>query len=303
VVSRSGALTVTQASNAAQLPARVASVRHTDGVRDVRFSYADPAFPLPKRAIIRAIEGVTGQPLLKRLYLENRRRPVPGETFFAAAVRQLQLDIRFDPKQLEKIPKTGPCIVVANHPYGVLDGLVIGWLIGSARPDFLILTHALLMSAPEVRPYLLPVDFSSAPEALRTNLNTRSKARAHLDGGGCVVVFPAGAVSTSPDRLGRGPAVDAPWQPFTAQLVQRSKADVVPIFFGGQNSRVFQIASHFNMVLRLSLIFKEVRDRIGTTLPVAIGDPIPQASLSGITSRHELAAELMARTYALAGKI
>jgi hypothetical protein len=80
VVSRSGALTVTQASNAAQLPARVASGRHTDGVRDVRFSYADPAFPLPKRAIIRAIEGVTGQPPRPELSYRNRRcvRPVGG---------------------------------------------------------------------------------------------------------------------------------------------------------------------------------------------------------------------------------
>ena len=270
---------------------------------DVQFSYADPAYSIAKRAFIHAVEGVTGQPYLKRLYLENRHRPVSGESFFAAAVRQLRLDVRFDRRQLEKIPKTGPCIVVANHPYGILDGLVIGWLIGAVRPDFVILTHALLLNAPEVRPYLLPVDFSPTPEAVRTNVDTRAKARAQLDSGGCVVVFPAGAVSTSPDRLGRNPAVDAPWQPFTAQLIQKSQADVVPIFFGGQNGRLFQIASHLNLALRLSLIFKEVRDRIGTSLAVVIGDPIPHNSLQEITNRQQLAAELRTRTYALAGYI
>jgi putative hemolysin len=266
---------------------------------DVQFSYADPTFSLAKRALIRAVEGVTGQPQLKRLYLENRYRPVQGETFFAAAVRQLRLDVRFDRRQLDKIPATGPCIIVANHPYGVLDGVVIAWLIGQVRPDFVVLTHALLLNAPEVRPYLLPVDFSQTREAAMTNLATRARARAQLGAGGCVVVFPAGAVSTSPDRLGRSPAVDAPWQPFAAQLIQRSRADVVPFFFGGQNSRLFQIASHLNLALRLSLIFKEVRDRIGSTVEVVIGDPIPRQAIIDITDRQELAAELRSRTLAL----
>ena len=124
-----------------------------------------------------------------------------------------------------------------------------------------------------------------------------------LDRGGCVIVFPAGGVSTSPDKLGRRPAMDAPWQPFTVQLIQRSKATVVPIFFGGQNSRLFQIASHLNQTLRLSLIFKEVRDRIGTILPIAIGDPIDGAAFAAATDRKAVALELMRRTYALAGQL
>src|SRR5262245_50462678 len=130
---------------------------HVRPMPDVHFTYADPAFPLPKRALIRAIETVTGQPRLKKLYLANQRHPRIGESFFAAAVRKLELDVRFDRRQLEKIPATGPCVVVANHPYGVLDGLVIGWLIEQARRDFVILTNAVLLHAPEVMPYLLPV--------------------------------------------------------------------------------------------------------------------------------------------------
>jgi putative hemolysin len=113
-------------------------------------------------------------------------------------------------------------------------------------------------------------------------------------------VFPAGAVSTAPDRLGLRPAVDSRWQPFVAQLVQRSKASVVPIWFGGQNSRLFQIASHVSATLRLSLIFHEVKSRIGATLPVAIGAPIPFEALGAIQDRQELADYLRDRTYALA---
>lgn len=276
---------------------------HPAGAEAVQFTYADPTFSKPKRALIRAIEKVTGQPRLKRLYLENQRNPVAGETFFAAAVRQLRLDVQFDRAQLDKIPKTGPCVIVANHPYGVLDGVTIAWLIGLVRQDFVILTNAVLLHAPETQAFLLPVDFAETEEAMQTNLRTRAEARRLLDRGGCVIVFPAGGVSTSPDKLGRRPAMDAPWQPFTVQLIQRSKATVVPIFFGGQNSRLFQIASHVHTALRLSLIFKEVRDRIGTKLPVAIGDPIDDAEIAAAGDRKALIEMLRRRTYALAAKV
>ncbi|CAM5770167.1 glycerol acyltransferase [Labrys miyagiensis] len=267
---------------------------------EVQFTYADPTFSKPKQALIKVIEKVTGQPRLKKLYLENQRNPVEGETFFAAAVRKLKLDVQFDYSQLAKIPPTGPCVIVANHPYGVLDGVTIAWLIGLVRQDYVILTHALLLRAPETHKHLLPVDFSETEEAMKTNLRTRAEARRRLDAGGCVIVFPAGGVSTSPDKLGRRPAMDAPWQPFTIQLIQRSGAVVVPIFFGGQNSRLFQIASHLNQTLRLSLIFKEVRDRIGTVLPIAIGDPIDGKDFADVTDRKAAALRLMERTYALA---
>jgi putative hemolysin len=114
-----------------------------------------------------------------------------------------------------------------------------------------------------------------------------------------VVVFPAGAISTTPDKFGSGPAVDGRWQPFVSQF-QRSKATVVPIWFGGQNSRLFQIASHVSLTLRLSLIFHEVKTRIGTALPVAIGAPISFASLAAIKDRQALADDLRERVYALA---
>jgi putative hemolysin len=267
---------------------------------DFLFSYADPSDPPVKRGLIRLVERATGQPRLKRLYLDNQRNPRPGESFFAAAVRRLDLDVRHDAAALARIPATGPVVVVANHPYGVLDGIVVSWLIEKVRRDFLVLTNAVLLRAPEVHGHVLPIDFSGAAEAQRTNLNSRAAARAHLERGGAVVVFPAGGVSTAPDKLGRRPAMDARWQPFVSALIQRAKATVVPIWFGGQNSRLFQIASHVSYALRVSLIFHEVRARIGTTLPVVIGAPIPFAELAHIRDRQALSDHLHDLTYALA---
>ena len=214
-------------------------------------------------------------------------------------MRRLALDVQFDPARLARIPRTGPVVIVANHPYGVLDGIVLSWLVQQVRGDFFVLTNAVLLRAPEVRDFVLPVDFAPTPEATQTNLESRAKARDHLAKGGCIVVFPAGGVSTAPDRLGRRPAIDAPWQPFTAQMIQRAKATVVPVCFSGQNSRLFQIASHLSLTFRLSLIFREVRNRIGTSLPVAIGEPIPFARLAHIKDRVELSTQLMHLTYAL----
>ena len=219
------------------------------------FSYATATDPPLKRGLIRLVEKATGQPKLKKMYLQNQRFPRPDESFWQAAVRSLALDVRYDHNALMAIPKTGPVVVVANHPYGVLDGIVISWLISKIRSDFVVLTNAVLMRAPEVQGFILPIDFSETEEAQRINLTSRAAARAQLERGGVVVVFPAGAVSTAPDRLGRKPAVDARWQPFVSQLIQRSKALVVPVWFGGQNSRLFQIASHLSQTLRISLIF------------------------------------------------
>jgi putative hemolysin len=264
------------------------------------FSYATASDPPLKRGIIRLVEKATGQPKLKKMYIQNQRFPRPDESFWEAAVRSLALDVRYDQDALAAIPKTGPVVVVANHPYGVLDGIVISWLVSKARSDFVVLTNAILMRAPEVQGFILPIDFSETEEAQRTNLASRAAARAQLERGGVVVVFPAGAASTAPDKLGLKPAVDGRWQPFVSQLIQRSKADIVPIWFGGQNSRLFQIASHVSYTLRISLIFHEVKSRIGTSLQVAIGAPIPFDAVAGIKDRQALADDLRERVYAMA---
>ena len=202
---------------------------------------------------------------------------------------------------MTRYPHEGPLMVIANHPFGVLDGIVISYLMAKVRPDFKILTNAVLYRAPEVRPWLLPIDFASSREALETNLKSRALARDHLVAGGCLVVFPAGGISTSPKPL-YGRAVDADWGTFAAGMIHQAKSPVAPVFFHGQNSRLFQIASHLSMTLRLSLIFKEVHDRIGTDMPVRIGEVIPYAQLESMKDRKALMKLLRDRTYGLADK-
>lgn len=262
------------------------------------FSYAEPNDPRLKRFIIRLIERMTGQPYLRTLYEDRITRRLPGESFWDLAIRLLDLHVVTNEDMLARVPKAGPLVVVANHPFGVLDGVVICHLVHRVRGDFQILTNAVLNRADEVKEYLLPVDFTETPQALETNLKSRAAAKHLLMNGGCLIVFPAGGVSTTP-TLWHKRAVDAEWKNLTARLISQGKADVVPVFFAGQNSRLFQLASHLSMTLRLSLLFKEVRDSIGREIVVRVGDVIPFSELAGIEDRQELMNVLRQATYAL----
>ena len=261
------------------------------------FSYATEEDPRLKRLLIRAVERMTGQPYLKRLYDEHRTNPIPGESFWAAAIRQLELKVVCNEDALEGLPKEGSLVIVANHPFGVLDGLIISYLTSKVRDDFLVLTNSVLYQADEIRAYLLPIDFAETKEALGTNLKSRAQAKAHLTKGGCLVIFPAGGASTAPKPWSRR-AVDAEWKNFTARLIVGAKAPVAPVYFAGQNSRLFQIASHISMTFRLSLFFKEVYDKIGSEIHVRVGEVIPYKDLENL-DRKTLMEHLRKATYAL----
>jgi len=262
------------------------------------FSYASEDDPRLKRFVIRLIERMSGQPYLKSLYEDFRNNRRPDEPFWDSAIRRLEIDLVLDENKLDAWPRSGPLVVVSNHPFGVLDGVTICHLVSKVRKDFLVLTNSVLYRAEELRPFLLPVDFAETEEALQTNLKTRAKAKAHLAGGGCLVVFPAGAVSTTPSLWHRR-AVDSEWKTLTARLIAQAKAPVAPVYFAGQNSRLFQLASHVSMTLRLSLLFKEVHDKIGSELHVRLGDVIPYDMLATISDRHKFMDHLKSTTYAL----
>jgi putative hemolysin len=261
------------------------------------FSYATPEDPRLRRLLIRLVERMTGQPHLKRLYEEYRREMRDNESFWQTALRKLELKVHCNEDALANIPREGPLVIVANHPFGVLDGVVISYLVSRVRDDFLVLTNSVLYRAEEIRRYLLPVDFSETREALDTNLRSRAAAKLHLSKGGCLVIFPAGAASTAPKPWSRK-AIDAEWKNLTARLIAQAKSPVVPVYFAGQNSRLFQIASHISMTFRLSLFFKEVYDKIGNDIYVRIGRVIPFAEIADM-ERKAMMDFLRTETYAL----
>lgn len=162
--------------------------------------------------------------------------------------------------------------MIANHPYGILDGLVMGHILSSVRPDFRILANSVFKQAEDLNRTLLPISFDASRDARALNLKTRKDALEHLRQDGAVGVFPGGTVSTGVSLL--SPPMDPGWRSFTARMVAKSNAVVVPLFFDGHTSRLFQIASHLHSTLRLGLLIKEFGARVDTAVDVVVGQPI-----------------------------
>ncbi len=267
---------------------------------EIDLTYASRCDRLASWAFIHAVERLTGQVRLKRLYEIYRSELRGSVDFWEAAMRLLNLSVSYDADKLNALPATGPLIIVANHPFGLIDGLLVGHLAKRVRGDFKVLTNARLYPPDaEVQQFILPIDFDPTDTARATNLATRATARAHLKAGGCLIVFPAGGVATTPTPFARA-AVDLDWKPFTARLIHEAKASVAPIYFHGQNSRLFQIASHISMTTRMAFLLHEVANKIGCSFKASVGSVIPYADLQPMRDTRALSLFLRACTHALA---
>ncbi|HBQ37096.1 MAG TPA: acyltransferase [Rhodobacteraceae bacterium] len=236
-------------------------------------SYANTFTNPFKVFFIRKLEWLTGKVTLLRLIRKfEQEGVVKGQEFFTRALQLMQIEIQTPADQISKIPAKGPVIIVANHPHGLVDGLILAELIGRVRDDYKILTRSLLTGIPEIEKYMLPVAFHHEENSQRSNINMRKNAMEHLQDGGVIVLFPAGVVASSKTMF--GPAVDAEWNPFTAKMIQRSGATVVPIFFPGQNSRAYQIANRISATLRQGLLLHEVVYSLKKPQAPIVGDPI-----------------------------
>lgn len=238
-----------------------------------RLSYST-TFTDPKKIVaIRALEWMTGKITLLRLIRKFEKAGVSsGQAFWAQALDVMGIKVMTPPSQTVLIPATGPVVVVANHPHGLVDGIVLANLIGCVRDDYKILTRNLLTGVDEIKQFMLPVAFPHEDNALEQNLAMRKTAMEHLKAGGLVVLFPSGAVASAKTLFGE--AVEAEWNPFTAKMIQRSGAAVVPIFFPGQNSRAYQIAAQISPTVRQGLLLHEVVHSLNKPQSPVIGPPI-----------------------------
>jgi len=243
-----------------------------------KLSYAG-TFSDPRKVItIRTLEWMTGKVTLLRRIRAFERAGVPhGAPFFPAALKLMGIDLLTPPEQMDNIPEKGPLIVVANHPNGIVDGMILAALIGQKRDDFLILTRSLVSGIKEVKRFMLPVPFPHEEDAFRQSLKMRKQAMDHLKAGGAVILFPAGQVAGSKTWFGK--AVEADWNPFTGKMVQRSGATVLPIFFPGQNSRLYLIANKISATLRQGLLLHEVARTLDKPQTPIIGKPLTQKEM------------------------
>jgi putative hemolysin len=237
-------------------------------------TYAN-SFDSPTTAtIIRAMEWVTGKISILRMIRAFEKSGAPsGQAFWRAALDIMGIPLLTPEDEIANIPAEGPVVVVANHPHGLVDGMILAELIGRRRTDYKILTRALLTGINEVAAsYMIPVPFPHDPEAQRKSVEMRANAMAHLREGGVISVFPSGVVASSDGLF--GPVVEREWNVFTAQMIRRSGAQVVPIYFPGCNSRWYQMANRVSATMRQGLLLHEVVRSCGKPQKPVVGKPV-----------------------------
>lgn len=197
-----------------------------------------------------------------------------------------------------EISRNAPLIMLANHPFGIGDGIALSAMAERLERPYKVLINTEFLRIPEFHSQCLPIDFGNTREALATNLETRKQALQLLKQGVTLLVFPAGTVATAPRVFGR--AQEVPWKTFAAGLVQKARACVLPVYFEGQNSVLFHAASHINASARMSLLVAEFRRFPGSRPKVHVGDIASWDSLAGTSDRLALTDELFLKVHRLA---
>jgi putative hemolysin len=267
-----------------------------DVARDI--TYASMARTRGGRFVIRGMETLTGRGALLRRARGYDLAVAEGAIFWEEMARRYGLSLEVVNGDLGAIPAEGPVVVVANHPYGIADGLSLSLILSRVRAGgFKVIANDVFLKARDLRDVILPVSFEDTRRAQEINLAMRRQALAFLAEGGIVGVFPGGAVSTP--RRPFGPPKDPFWRGFSAKLIRQSRATVVPIHFEGANSRLFHLASHLHQTLRAGLLVREFRSRVDRPVRLSVGAPIPPEEIAAHPgNQRELMAWLRARTYA-----
>jgi putative hemolysin len=266
------------------------------GVATHKITFAQSGETRAGQLVVRALENATG-----RLGLIRRAVRIRDTDFWEDVARVYGLSLEVVSGQLSDIPKTGPLILVANHPYGILDGLMMGLILARTRCDFRLLANDVFQNSEVLRRVVLPIAFEANKSAQAVNIQTRKAAHNYLEQDGAIGVFPGGTVSTASHAFGQ--PFDPEWGAFTARLIAKSNATVVPIYFAGHTSRMFQIASHLHTTLRLGLFINEFRKRVDRPVRVAIGKPInPSELLHREKDAREMMDFLRRSTYELSPK-
>lgn len=269
-------------------------------VKFKELSYANETDPLLKRLVIRSIENLSGRNKYIEVYKIWRNEVVgKSDRVFSRMLELIDIDLsvrgNWPPKDLPE----GPIVMVANHPYGIADGIAVLSLAEQLGRPFKILINDQLLKVPEMRPYSLPISFEETREALAINLATRNEALKLLKEGVTIVIFPGGGVATAPKGFGQ--AEDLPWKMFPAKLIQSAKASVLPVYFEGQNGRLFHLASRFSLTLRLSLLIREFCRLSGKTISSSIGSVIAWEDIASLTDRKVMLQYLYDTVFSLGG--
>lgn len=254
---------------------------------------------LTEPPLLAGLPGFAGKfiPMEQARELYQRVRSAPQGFRLEALLAEMKVKLDVQPADLERIPIKGPLVAVANHPFGVLDGVALAVLLSRMRPDVKILTNSLLQGIPELHEHCIFVDPFRTPSSADKNLKPLKQAMEWLRQGGALAVFPAGEVSQWNVREAQ--VTDPAWNTVAARLVRKTGASALPVYFCGRNSVTFQLLGLINPRLRTLFLLQEFLQQREKDVQVRIGGAIPSELIANLDSDEEATEYLRLRTYLL----
>jgi putative hemolysin len=270
-------------------------------MRDTRLNPSlSHLFPEPVRTAIAPIE-----PLLQKLLQLDRigdlwefatQSAEPSE-MFDALLRRLDVKYRLEPGDLERVPASGPLVAVSNHPFGMLEGVILGSVLGRVRPDFKIMANSLVPAPPPLRNKLILVNPYGGLDARRENRRPLRDAVEWLRGGGLLIVFPAGDVAQLAWR--ERAVTDPPWNESVGKLIRMCGSAALPVYLAGSNDLAFHLAGVIHPRLRTADMPRQLLNKRGKEISVSLGRPVPARTLQSLPSHRDAIEYLRWRTHLL----
>ena len=256
------------------------------------------------RPIRKSVALALGLQKAQRLYTSLKIQ-APTQSIQEVILQQLAVTYRVGEHDIQQVPKSGPVLVVVNHPFGILEGAVLAAVLGRVRPDVRFLANDILSTIPEVHGLLIPVDPTGGASAARRNVTGVRRSIEFLERGGCLVVFPAGEVSHF--HLRKATVTDPQWHTAVARMIETLSGrgvavSALPIYFGGANSLVFQTLGLLHPRLRTLLLVRELLNKRNRLVELRMGSLISSKKLLEIPTPEERTEYLRWRTYVLANR-
>lgn len=279
------------------------SEANDDSVTDDRFSVS-PFLP-DKLGILKSPLGAVADRVLG---LKNMSRFYHGfdanmsaYDFANAILDGLGTHYDISDADLARIPAEGPCIVVSNHPHGMIDGLFVMSVLQRVRKDFRVMANHFLAQYHQLRPLFVEVNPFGGREAIKQNIASTRFATKFIQDGHMLMMFPGGEVS-SLDRHTRK-IMDPEWDPGVARFIEKTGAPVVPMFIHGRNSAFFQGAGLINPRLRTALLVREMMNKKGHHISATVGETVDAKMLCGLGDRQKISSYLRSKTYLVGEKV
>lgn len=253
----------------------------------------------PLRAMIQPpLEKILCLPTLKSLYSEISGRE--DSDFLTDVLNLLSIRVDVPEADLSNIPAKGPAVVVANHPFGAIEGVILLQALRRVRPDVKVMANSMLNLVPELREHLIAVDPFGRKDSAKKNITPLKEAIRWARNGGLLAVFPAGEVSSL--QLSKRTVTDPAWSPTVGRIIRITKAPVVPVYFDGHNGPLFQLLGMIHPRLRTAMLPREMLNKKKRSVRVDIGRVVPAQKIARFENDGNLTDYLRLRTYLLKHK-